>query len=347
MPHTTVSRQRRRSLHPSAVVWCLPILSALLGCGVESSKLGSAVKSEITDARVEAPPPAAFEAPGMMAGEAAPMSPPGEDQAIPGNPFAGEGPAPAAPGGVARKIIYNADLALVVEDFAKVEPEVTRLVQTHQGYIANQEVLGSPGERRSARWTLRVPVDSFETFLQEVARLGELERNTRTSQDVSEQFYDIEARVKNKQVEEAQLLKLLEERTGQLEDVLKVEAELSRVRGEIEQMQGRLRVLTNLTSLTTVTLSVREREKFQPAPPVVASFPTRVSRTFQESLSGLVELGENVILFATNWILWVPILLLELLVFWLVARGFVWVLSRGGRRLWKIARTPTGPPPSS
>lgn len=208
-------------------------------------------------------------------------------------------------------------------------------------------MLGSPGERRSARWTIRIPVETFETFLVEVARLGELERNTRTSQDVSEQFYDIEARVKNKQVEEAQLLKLLEERTGALEDVLKVEAELSRVRGEIEQHQGRLRVLTNLTALTTVTLSIRERDTFQPPPPVVASFPTRVSRTFEASLRRLIEFGQEVILLLVSWVVWIPLLLLGVLVSWLVGRWLVRLLARGSRRAWEIARTPIGPPPAS
>lgn len=349
MACATVARNQGRSLHPSAVLWCLPILGALLGCGEmkSASYSGSAPETDSAAFKSEARVESTAEIPADKA--APPMSPPGEDQAMPGNPFAGEGADRAAPppGGIARKIIYNADLALVVEDFAKTEPEVARLVQSHQGYIANQEVLGSPGERRSARWTVRVPVDTFEDFLQEAAALGELERNTRTSQDVSEQFYDIEARVKNKQVEEAQLLKLLEERTGQLEEVLKVEAELSRVRGEIEQMQGRLRVLTNLTSLTTVTISIREREKFQPPPPVAASFPTRVARTFQESLGSLIELGQAIVLFITNWILWLPIVLLELLVFWLVVRGLVWVVSRYGRRLWQIARTPIGTPPST
>ena len=126
------------------------------------------------------------------------------------------------------------------------------------------------------RWKLRVPVEQFESLVQKVVALGELEQNKRTSQDVTEQFYDIEARIKNKKAEEKSLTKILDERTGKLEDVLKIETELSRVRGEIEQLEGKIRVLENLSSLATLVLSVREREKFEPPPPAVADFPTQV-----------------------------------------------------------------------
>ena len=73
--------------------------------------------------------------------------------------------------------------------------------------------------------------------------------------------YDIEARIKNKKVEEQTLNKILQERSGNLEDVLKIEVELSRVRGEIERLEGKIRVLENLSSLATLTINVREREK--------------------------------------------------------------------------------------
>ena len=90
------------------------------------------------------------------------------------------------------------------------------------------------------RWKIRVPVDQFESFVQKVVALGELERTLRTSQDVTEEYYDIEARIKNKKVEEERLLKHLEKSTGKLEEILAVEREISRVRGEVERLQGRL-----------------------------------------------------------------------------------------------------------
>ena len=72
------------------------------------------------------------------------------------------------------------------------------------------------------------------------------------------------ARIKNKQVEEQRLQDLLKKATGKLSEILQVEKELSRVRGEIEQLQGRIRVLANLSSLTTITLTMREIKDYVP-----------------------------------------------------------------------------------
>ena len=140
--------------------------------------------------------------------------------------------------------------------------KVTALVQQSSGYVAELNTTGSPGTKRSMRWRVRVPVEHFDSFVESIVALGELERNNRTSQDVTEQYYDLEARIKNKRIEEQTLNKILEERSGKLDDVLKIEVELSRVRGEIEQLEGKIRVLENLSSLATLTLNVRERDQY-------------------------------------------------------------------------------------
>lgn len=81
---------------------------------------------------------------------------------------------------------------------------------------------------------------------------------TSSSKDVSEEYYDVEARIRNKQKTESRLVTLLEKEAGNLEQVLKVEEKLDRVREEIERMQGRLRVLRDQTSLATVTLNIEQ-----------------------------------------------------------------------------------------
>ena len=142
-------------------------------------------------------------------------------------------------------------------------------------------------------WRIRIPVEQFDSFVESIVSLGELERNNRTSQDVTEQYYDIEARIKNKKVEEQTLNKILQERSGKLEDVLKIEIELSRVRGEIEQLEGKIRVLENLSSLATLTLNIREREKYAPPAPVVADFGTQIARTWDGSITNCRRPGKS------------------------------------------------------
>lgn len=282
-------------------------------------------------ANEHAPVSAAKESATFSAPPAAPASGLAVDQAADGDAV-----PPAEAATLKRKIIYNAEIGLVVEDFSAVEPKISELVKAAGGYIAELQVLGSPGSRRSARWRLRVPVDVFERFLVDVAGLGELESNHRDSEDVSEQFYDLEARMKNKRTEEERLVQILRENTGKIEDVLKVEAELSRVRGEIERMQGRLRVLEDLSSMTTVTVSVRERDRFQPPPPTAADFPTIVGRTFRNSVNQLQNFGKAVVLLVVALVPWIPLILIGLFILWRIK-------GRIGGRFRRARPIPTPP----
>jgi len=237
-------------------------------------------------------------------------------------PKAGATPAPVPEAAPARKIIYNAAVDLIVEDFSTVEDSVPRLARMHEAYVADMEIQGSSGGQRRGQWKVRVPVDQFEPFLAEVLKLGLPTKNHRDSQDVSDRFYDAEARVKNKKVEEARLIKLLEEVGGKLEEILTVERELSRVRGEIEGLQGTLRVLSNLSSLTTVTIVIQERKDY--VPPAAPTFATKISRTFHDSLDVLIGFGKSVVLFAVALAPWLPLIL--------VVAGIVWLFTRRRRR---------------
>ncbi|MFI5455776.1 MAG: DUF4349 domain-containing protein [Isosphaerales bacterium] len=256
------------------------------------------------------------------------------------------GPAstPAGTSAISRKIIYDAQVDLVVESVDPIAKKVGTLVQEARGYIAEQNVTGSPGSQRSMRWRFRVPVEQFDSFVESVVALGELERNNRTSQDVTEQYYDIEARIKNKKLEEQTLNKILQERSGKLEDVLKIEIELSRVRGEIEQLEGKIRVLENLSSLATLTLNIREREKYAPPAPAVADFPTQVARTWDGAILGLVNQGKSLVLWAVSWAIWIPFLLVGALIAWVLVRSLIRVFVRNLPRLVALARTPITPP---
>lgn len=323
------------------------ILLALLtlappGCG-EASPRSAARHSKVGMAVGDyAPSPAEAFEPGMaggmmgeMMGYAPSPGPPSQDA-----PPLDVSSAAVAAEPLSRKIIYDAQIDLVVEDLDPVASRIVGLVEERGGYVAEQDLSGSPGSRRSGRWTLRVPVDRFEDLVRDLLGLGELERNRRTSQDVTEQFYDIRARVKNKKVEESTLLEILEERGGKLEDVLKVEVELSRVRGEIEQLEGRLRVLESLSSLATITLSLRERDDYEPTPPVSPSFGTRIAREWASSIDALVTLGESLVLFAVGLAPWLPLILALLLLVALLLRR----LARALPRIWERARRPLFPP---
>jgi hypothetical protein len=253
--------------------------------------------------------------------------------------------APTATG-MSRKIIYDAQIDLVVDGVEPVAKKLAALVQEAKGYIAEQNVTGSPGSLRSIHWKVRIPVEQFDSFVDSVVSLGELERNNRTSQDVSDQYYDLEARIKNKKVEEQTLNKILQERSGKLEDVLKIEIELSRVRGEIEQLEGKIRVLENLSALATLTLNIREREKYAPPAPVVAGFGTQISRTWDGSITNVVDLGKAIVLWTVSWAIWLPFMLVGAILGWVLIRKLVRAFIRSLPRLITLARTPLTRPRS-
>jgi hypothetical protein len=257
--------------------------------------------------------------------------------------------AAASATNLARKIIYDAQVDLVVESVEPASRKVMTLVQQAGGYVAEQTTLGSPGSVRSLQLRVRVPVDRFDSVVESITALGELERNNRTSQDVTEQYYDLEARIKNKRVEEQTLNKILQERSGKLEDVLKIEIELSRVRGEIEQFEGKIRVLENLASLATLTLGIREREKYAPPAPVVADFRTQITRTWDQSLVDLMDTGKALSLWLVRWAIYFPFIVLALLLTWIVSRWLLRKFLRNLPRLLSLLRTPIGSPrvPSS
>jgi hypothetical protein len=260
-------------------------------------------------------------------------------------------PNSVVPPAISRKIMYDAQVDLVVDSVDPIAKKVGTLVQEVRGYIAEQNVAGSPGSLRSMRWRIRVPVEQFDSLVESIVALGELERNNRTSQDVSEQYYDLEARIKNKKVEEQTLNKILQERSGKLEDVLKIEIELSRVRGEIEQLEGKIRVIENLSSLATLTLNIRERDKYAPPPPVVADFSTQIARTWNGSMQNLVDLGKSVVLWVVSRVIWFPFWLIGALLAWIALRILIRIFLRSLPRMVALARTPIfptrTPPPAS
>jgi hypothetical protein len=172
---------------------------------------------------------------------------------------AGKGVAFAATAAsMERKIIKNGDIELHVADLDASVEQVAKLVEGAGGFVASQDFYAQPGSWRRCSLTVRVPGGEFDKTLAELQKHGEVWRLTIGTQDVTEEFVDLEARLRNSEREEGVLLDLLERRTPKLADVLEVERELSRVRGDIERAQGRRRYLTERVSLSTIDIELTE-----------------------------------------------------------------------------------------
>jgi hypothetical protein len=274
----------------------LIVLALVVGCGVQSARESARTSAE------SAPAATTTDTPESSLGFAS--------RAVGGQADKDGGAVPSAQR-LQRKIIYTADVELVVENFSDLPTRVEELVRQNGGYVASSNLSGSAGDRRSGTWKVRIPVEGFNAFVDAVRKLGEVRRIGTNSQDVSEEFYDVEARIRNRKREEEQLLKLLAERTGELDDVLAVERELSRVREEVERLEGRLRVLQDLTALTTVTLTIEEVKNYVPIE--AATLGTRIRRTFAGSLDSLRRAGEGLLIFLVAALPWIAVLGLPVL----------------------------------
>jgi hypothetical protein len=207
---------------------------------------------------------------------------------------------------VQRRIVYKNTLDLVVEDFTDTPRQVLALRDRFGAYIADSQVYGHSGSPRHAYWKLRVPVARFDDFLAEARKLGELRNERQEAEDITEKYYDVDARLRNKKKQEARLLELLADRTAKLEDVVKVETEMARVREEIERHEGQLRLLDSLSAMATVTLQVQEIKNYLPDDS--AGLATRIGRAWSGSLAGLRTTGENALIVLIALAPWIVVL---------------------------------------
>lgn len=221
-----------------------------------------------------------------------------------------------------RKIIYRADIELVVEDLDAVSKQLSELIKRHKAYISASQVSGQSGRQRTATWTVRVPVDGFDEFRQAILDLGIPEKNGLTSEDVTDEFFDLKKRIANAQEEEKRLLDHLKKSTKDLKDILAVEREIARVRSQIERMQGRIQLLQNLTSLTTVTITLVERKDY--VPPQALSFGDKISKTFQNSVAAVANFGRGFGIFVVAITPWLPVIIL-------ISGGLWWLIRRSSR----------------
>ena len=214
-------------------------------------------------------------------------------------------PNVAAPDHPQRRVIDTVFLELRVDDVQTTASQVTAAVSAANGYIADSQVRLS---NHTGRWTVRVPSDRLESFLVETRTWGAVLSSRATAEDVTEQFIDVKARQSAKRVEEARLLKLLEEGTGTLADVLAVEQQLQRVREEVESAEGRLRYLEHATTYATVHIDARELigVSWSSGQPL----RSQTSAVFRDSCAVLLLVGRGAVLVVAAMTPWLGVLAL-------------------------------------
>jgi len=220
---------------------------------------------------------------------------------------------------LAPMIARTVSLSIVVKDFDAGRASLDAILVRHNGYAANLNVSTPLGAARVIQASLRIPASQLTAVIGELKALGRVENETQNGEEVTQQHAELVARLKNSRETEQRLQDVLRTRTGKVKDVLEVEEEIARVRGEIEQMEAEQKALEHRVDFATIDLKLAEEYKAQlntPAPSVLMQVRNATVNGFRnafESFLGLVlflaESGPSLLLWLAllgipAWRLW-------------------------------------------
>jgi hypothetical protein len=230
-----------------------------------------------------------------------------------------------------RKITYSGSASIETETFDATLAGLEEWIKSYNGMISSSrmEDYGSYDQpRRYASYTVKIPAENFQSAVQALQDQVQVRQLSLDSQDVTDHYYDLTARIESAQTHEVRLLVLVEKAT-ELKDVLALEQELNRIRYEIESNQGVLRRLDSQVRYSTLYLDVHETNVVLPEP---TSFWDRVKNQMVRAKENVVTGLQNIILWI---ILWLPSLIILSIFAWILVRFFKKV-----KPIWKKKKDP-------
>jgi hypothetical protein len=158
-----------------------------------------------------------------------------------------------------RMIVRTADMRIIVADTTKTVDAVTKSVEAMGGFVSGSNIWRE-GELLRATLKLRVPADKLTATIASIRGLARrVDTETIASEDVSQEFVDLESQVRNLEATETELRELLvvaRKNSRKAADVLEVHEQLTVIRGQIEQARGRMRYLSQVTAMSSIALDV-------------------------------------------------------------------------------------------
>lgn len=251
----------------------------------------------------------------------------------PGTSLGADSPQAGAEANAAgeRRVVITSSLDIDVEKLPEAYAQVQRIARSAGGYIAESSLSGGQ-DTGSATVRIRIPATLHDDVVAQVRALGlRVTREGTNSREVSEEYSDLQARIANLQRSEAQYQQLLgQART--LDEIFNINGRIETVRGQIEQAQGRAKLLDDLTDFATITVSMTVGLPVRP--PVAGGIPSPVD-AFQSSVQAAVR----VTLVLAN----LTAVLLVLVMFLTPLAVLSLLTYRFGRRLVPAARRIMGP----
>jgi len=214
-----------------------------------------------------------------------------------------------------RLIIKTATMSLIITDTQEAIGTVTALATGAGGFVLNTNTYHE-GEQLLATMVIKVPVEKFEDILAQLRQMAfKVDAESTSGQDVTEEYADLEAQLRNLKATEEQLLTFLD-KTQNVDEALKVYRELTNIRGQIERIQGRMNYLSKSAAMSTITVNLRPKAK--EAPIVKAGW--QPLETLRSALRALVSVGQALLNLGIWLLIFSPVWGILLLIVWWLRR---------------------------
>lgn len=257
----------------------------------------------------------------------------GDDFSMAGNTSATAPPAQPAPD-QERLIIRNADMSIVATDTEAALAQIAAMATNGGGWVVSSNVYQSSETSKTGYIQIRVPSEGFQSVLDAIARLAvSVESLSTSGQDVTEEYVDLSSQLANLEATAARVRGFLDDAT-RVEDALDVNAELSRLEGEIAVIKGRMQYLSKSAAFSSITVNVTPDELAQPIQ-VAGWQPQGVAKKAVEALVNALQALANLIIWLAIFVL--PIVLVIAIPLLIL----VWLVRRARRR----RATPAAPAP--
>ncbi len=265
---------------------------------------------------------------------AAPAAPPAPGKALP--PTAEDSTGAQALPNVAsadRMIVYTVNLRIEVQDSEKAASDIAAIAAQYKGYVSASDMNRDSQNLMRGTITLRIPAESLDAAQKQIEAAGlKVLSRTKNSNDVTDQYSDLNARMTNLQATRDDLRKMLDSvtaKSSRAEDILAVYNQLSAIQGQIEQVKGQMNVLEKTTALATLVVELVPQQDVQIVEPeswLPNQTAAQALRSLVQALQGLINLAIWFVLFL------LPILILLLLPFVVVAWIARMILQRRAKK---------------
>ena len=238
------------------------------------------------------------------------------------------------------KLIYRANIDMESTEFDKALEDLNALVARLGGYFENSELNNYSSYRRGS-FTVRVPAENFETFCATVGELCKVNSLSRSAEDVSEQYYDIESRLATQKTKLARLQELLKQ-AEEMEDIITLESAISETELAIEQLTGSLRKYDSLVGYATIYIGLSEVYKLTQTEEPAIGFGAKLAAAFRSGSARFASGLQSFLLdVARGWIGWLIFLIIVAVVVIVVLR----IRRKRKARQAAFAQTAAAQPP--